>query len=119
MAISRNRIPFSMGYDLIPSAGPWLKTISKDLSSLADRLSREGKTIWHIAMAISKNKIWFSRKPPGYHVIRHRMKTTAKDRFSRSSGPLEKGKLLPWMSMALHQKRNAFQGSDAGFIMKE
>ncbi len=119
MAISRIRIPFSIGHDVITSPGHWLRTTSKDLFSLSRGLSEEGKTIWRIAMAISKNEFWLSRKPRDRHVIRHRVRTTSMDRFSRADGPFESVKMLRRIAMALHQKKKCFSGSDPGFIMKE
>jgi hypothetical protein len=43
MAISRIRIAFPMGHDVITSPGHWLKKTSKDLFSLSRGLSEEGK----------------------------------------------------------------------------
>jgi len=103
MAISRIKIAFPMGHDVITSPEHWLKTTSKDLFSLSRGLG-------HIAMAISKNKFWLSRKPRDYHVIRHRLKTTSMDRFSKAGGPFERGKNASEYCHGPTSKKECFSG---------
>lgn len=55
----------------------------------------KGKMLSQRAMALPKKRISFSMRPWRYHVIEHWLKTTSKDRFSRSGGLSEKGKMLP------------------------